>query len=90
MRATDRTFISFSHGSSIESIEELDKKVEESYSRDNDGRYICLYCQKVFKHSGHTREHVEFHFDGLSLNCNHCEKTFRSRNNLRQHVKKWH
>ena len=87
MNATfNQAIVSFSQGSSIDTIEELNEKVEESYSRDNDGQYICLYCQKVFKHSGHTREHVEVHFDGLSLNCNHCDKTFRSRYGLRKHV----
>ena len=77
MRVNDQKFISFAHGSSIDSIEELDKKVEESYSRDNGGSFLCHYCQKVFKQAGHAREHVEFHFDGLSINCNNCEKTFR-------------
>ena len=86
----DPTIISFAEGSSINSIEELDNKVEESYSRDNDGSYLCLYCQKTFRNSGHIREHVEVHFDGLSFNCNYCENTFRSRNNLRRHVKKHH
>ena len=90
MRANDQTSISFSHGSSIDSIEELDKKVGESYSRDNDGQYSCHYCQKVFKNPGHAREHVEVHFDGLSLNCDYCERTYRSRNALRQHVNKIH
>lgn len=84
----DPMIISFADGSSIDSIEELDNKVEESYSRDIDGRYLCLFCQKAFKNSGHIREHVEVHFDGLSFNCNYCENTFRSRNNLRRHVKK--
>ena len=80
--------LSFADGSSIESIEELNKKVEESYSKDNIFGYICLYCQKAFKHSGHIREHVEIHFEGLSMKCNYCENTFRSRNYFRQHVKR--
>ena len=89
----DQTIISFAVGSSIDSVEELNKKVEESYSRDNDGRYLCLHCEKTFKNSGHIKEHVEVHFDGLLMNCNYCENTFtqntfRSRNYLRQHVKK--
>ena len=84
---SDPTMVLFSHGSSIDSIEELNKKVEESYSRDNNGIYSCHYCRKEFKKRGNAREHVEFHFDGLSLNCNYCEKIFRSRNNLRQHAK---
>ena len=87
-QSNDQHKVSFANGSSIDSIEELDKKVEESYTRDTDGTYSCSYCQKLFKKAGHVREHVELHFDGLIVNCNYCEKTFRSRNNLRQHVKR--
>ena len=91
MNATfNQAIVSFAQGSSIDTIEELDKKVGESYLRDNVGGYLCLYCHKVFKNTGHAREHVEVHFDGLSLNCNYCEKTFRSRYGLRKHVKNMH
>ena len=83
---TDQTIVSFADGSSIDSIEELDQKAEESYSRDNDGQFYCHYCQKLFKKSSHVKEHVEVHFNGLSINCNYCEKTFRSRYSLRKHI----
>ena len=82
----NQTIVSFAQESSINSIENLNKKVEESFSRDNDGTFSCHYCQKVFKQRSHVREHVEFHFEGLSLNCNYCEKTLKSRNSLRRHV----
>ena len=83
---SNQAIISFANGSTIDSIEELNQKVGESYSRDNAGSFLCHYCPKVFNHQGHAREHVEVHFDGLSLNCNYCEKTFRSRYGLRKHV----
>ena len=35
--------------SNIQSMEELDQKVEESYSKDSDGFYSCHYCAKIFK-----------------------------------------
>ena len=84
---SNQIIVSFAHGSSIDSMEELKKKVEESYSRENDGQFSCHYCKKLFKWSSHAKEHVEVHFDGLSLNCNYCEKTFRSRYSLRQHTR---
>ena len=86
---SDQKIVSFAHGSTINSVEELNKKVEESYSRDNDRIFLCHYCNKEFKQGSHIKEHVEIHFDGLSLNCNYCGKTFRARKNLRQHVKNW-
>ena len=71
-------------------MEKLDQKVSESYSRGEDGTFSCHYCPKIFKQGVHIREHVEIHFDGLVLNCNFCDKTFRSRNTLRVHVYKKH
>ena len=76
--------------SDIQSMEELDQKVEESYSKDSDGFYSCHYCAKSFKLRGHIKEHVEIHFEGLSFPCTHCDSILRSRSSLRQHTKKKH
>ena len=74
----------------FDTIEKLDQKVAESYSKGADGMYACNFCPKKAKNPGHIREHVEIHFDGLVLNCQFCEKTFRSRNVLRGHEKRQH
>ena len=76
--------------SDFQSLEELDQKVEESYSRDSTGLYACHHCSKSFKHKGHIKEHVEIHFEGLSFPCTLCDAVLRSRNTLRGHKKNCH
>ena len=85
----ERTMVPLSNGD-FDTMEKLDQKVLESYSRDQDGFYSCHYCSRIFKNHGHVKEHVEVHFEGLTLQCNHCEKTYRSRATLRMHNYKAH
>merc|ERR1712098_657549 len=62
----------------IPSTEDLDLKLKENVQKVNDG-HKCIICEKVFKHSGHAREHIEMlHIEGLQLNCNLCDKIYRS------------
>ena len=74
----------------FDTVEKLNEKVEESYSKDNSGLFCCLFCSKTTKKRMHIRDHVEIHFDGLKLNCNLCGKTYSSRDSLRHHVKRMH
>ena len=71
-------------------LDELDQKVEESYSKDASGCYACHYCAKLFRKRGHIKEHVEIHFEDLSLPCSFCDLTLRSRKALRSHKSKYH
>ena len=81
--------ISF-QSSDIQSMEQLDQKVEESYSKDSDGLFACHYCSKSFKMRCHIKEHVEIHFEGLSFPCTYCDTILRSRYTLRKHYKGKH
>ena len=83
-RATEKHVISV-QSSDIQSLEELDQKVEECYSKHSNGLFACHYCEKSFKMRGHIKEHVEIHFEGLSFPCSFCDATLRSRNSLRFH-----
>ena len=74
----------------ISNLEELDQKVEESYTKDNTGCYVCNYCAKAFRKRGHIKEHVEIHFEDLSLPCSYCDATLRCRKSLRVHKSKFH
>ena len=74
----------------ISNLYDLDEKVEESYSKDVTGCYVCHYCAKSFKKWGHIKEHVEIHFGYLSLPCSLCDTTHRCRKSLRKHVSKHH
>ena len=76
--------------SDIQSLEELDQKVEESYTIVAPGCFTCNHCDKSFKHSGHIKEHVEKHFEGLSFPCTLCDTILRSRKSLRMHNKRQH
>ena len=72
----------------FQSVEELDEKLKENLCRvDVDGtkKWQCIICNKVSRDLHNAKEHVEFHFEGLSFLCQDCDKTFRSRNALRQH-----
>ena len=80
----ERTMVPLSNDD-FDTMEKLDQKVLESYSRNEDGFYSCHYCSRIFKNQGHVKDHVEVHFEGLLLKCDHCEKTYRSRNSLRVH-----
>ena len=76
--------------SDIQSLEDLDQKVEESYSKDSTGLYVCYHCSKSSKNRGHIKEHVEIHFEGLSFPCTMCDAVLRSRHSLRNHKKNYH
>ena len=76
--------------SDIQSLEELDQKVEESYSRDSRGLFACNHCSRSFKKKCHIKEHVEIHFEGLSFSCSYCDAVLRSRNALRKHTLRLH
>lgn len=69
----------------IQSLEELDQKVDESFTKDSTGFYSCNYCEKLFKQRCHIREHVEIHFEGLSFPCTSCDVILRSRKSFRLH-----
>ena len=83
-RTTRKTVISV-QGSDISSLEELDQKVKESFSKNSDGLYACHHCVKSFNRISNIKEHVEVHFEGLSFPCSFCDATLRSRNSVRFH-----
>ena len=86
VRIAEKPVISF-HSSHIQSLEELDRKVEESYTKVSPGCWTCNHCDKSFIKGAHAREHVEIHFEGLSFPCSFCDTILRSRKALRQHKK---
>ena len=76
---------------SQKAIEELDQKVEESYSKVSVGLYQCLHCSKTCKLRAHMKEHVETHFQGfLSFPCPMCDSVLKSRSTLKSHMKRQH
>ena len=75
---------------SIQSLKELDEKIRDSFTTIAPECYICNYCDKSYKNSGHAREHVETHFKGLSFYCTLCDSIFRKRPAMRHHIRKVH
>ena len=88
-RKTEKPVLSV-QSSDISSLEELDQKVEESYSKDSNGLYACHYCEKSLKKRCNIKEHVETHLEGLSFPCKFCDAILRSRVSLRMHNKRQH
>ena len=88
-RTTEKPVIS-AQSLNIQSLEELDQKVEESYSKDSSGSYVCHFCATSIKYPSHMKVHVEKHFEGLEFPCTHCDSILRSRLSLRFHLKRQH
>ena len=88
-KTTEKPVIS-AQSLNIQSLEELDQKVEESYSKDSNGSYVCHFCETSIKYPSHMKVHVEKHFEGLSFPCTHCDSILRSRLSLRFHLKRQH
>ena len=76
--------------SEFQSLDDLDKKIEDSYTKDTSGNFTCHYCGKSFYKSGHVKEHVESHISGLSFPCTFCDSILRSRLSLRKHIQRNH
>ena len=74
----------------IQSMEELDQKVEESFSKDYNGLYACHHCEYSTEKRSNIKQHVERHFEGLSFPCTLCDTILRSRTTLRFHNKRKH
>ena len=86
---SEKPVISF-QSPEFQSLEELDQKLEESFSKDATGNFVCNHCTKSYRFRSYMKEHVEIHFDGLSFPCNFCDKTIRSRQSLRKHKQRNH
>ena len=51
-------------------------KIESMIEKRVDGKY-CTNCGYTSKNSGHMKEHVEKHIEGLEYYCNICDKMMR-------------
>ena len=81
---TDTTTIVNIGESSI--IEDIEAKIAENITRDDDGTFSCQLCGKSgVKKRQNINNHVETHMEGLSFPCQICGKTFRLRNTLNLH-----
>ena len=84
-RQTQENKIISMNSKDFQSIEELDKYIEQQVIK-TDGEYKCYICNKTSKVKTNIKEHVEImHIFGLSFDCSFCGKTFSSRNALRVH-----
>ena len=71
----------------VTDMAELDEKIQQLMER-RDGSHHCLTCNYSSSHTGHIREHVERHIEGLHYPCQLCQKTFKSKSSLRTHNRK--
>ena len=63
---------------------EYEERVSDLVLRTEDG-WRCRECSYVRKKKHHTRDHVEMHITGFSLECKYCDKSFKRRSSLRLH-----
>ena len=70
---------------------ETKAKIDSMVMKRSDGFFTCTECEYISKISGHMREHVEKHIQGLEYPCKSCDKVLTSsvvfRKHKRQHVK---
>ena len=69
----------------LTSIEELNQKIAENLGKDENGKHCCNICGQTSKHSGHIKEHIETHFEGLSFPCPQCPYI-----GMRHHINRMH
>ena len=60
----------------------------ESMIEKQAGRFSCTHCEHTSKNTGHMREHVEKHIEGLEYLCNSCNSLLRSSHSLREHKRR--
>ena len=66
-------------------IEELDKKLDEFMLISTSGKHECRVCGRSFGRRSNLKEHAETHVQGLSFNCSFCEAVFTNRHSRRDH-----
>ena len=71
----------------ITDMAEVEGKIQQLIER-KEGSHHCLACDYRSSHTGHIREHVERHIEGLQYPCQFCQKTFKSKSSLRTHNRK--
>ena len=77
--------------SEFQSIEELDAKIEEYIVKDeNNGKWICNYCNKIMSSRAGGKSHAEIHLENIAFRCQFCYATLSTRNSLRDHKSKKH
>ena len=59
-------------------------QIQSMIEKQIDG-FLCTHCGHKSRNSGHMREHVEKHIEGLEYPCNFCNKVYRSSVSLRTH-----
>jgi len=60
------------------------RKIESMIEKRVDGEH-CKNCGYTTRRTGHMREHVEKHIEGLEYPCNSCNKIMRSSHSFREH-----
>ena len=70
-------------------ILDINAVIETMVGRNEDGKYECLACGKVFEAKQSAQRHAEIHL-GLTHSCIVCQKVFKTRNTLATHYTKQH
>ena len=64
-------------------------KIDSMMERRLNGLFACTKCEYISKISGHMKEHIEKHIEGLKYPCTSCNKVLTSSIGFRKH-KRYH
>ena len=76
----------------LRSIENLDERINQFFSKKSDGRYGCLHCPYLSSKLYNMKVHVEKHINGLKelLKCIVCNRAYSTVRAFRAHEKEFH
>ena len=69
----------------VETIEELDQKIQSYYVKIDGKGFQCIICKYCSNKRFNMKEHIDTHLEGLSIPCHTCGRSFKSRKQKRNH-----
>merc|ERR1712096_351567 len=72
----------------IETVEETNQG-EMSNMENDDSKFGCSQCDKMFKNRTHLKRHEIYH-SGVKFSCEECSSTFSRKDKLNAHIRKKH
>ena len=71
-------------------INDAEDQINQYMDKLGPGNFVCKICGKTATMSGHIKNHIETHLEGISYSCTICSKSFRSKNSVNKHKSLYH
>ena len=72
----------------VSETEGINETINSFLSKNEDGSFRCILCNKTGKWKQNIQSHIETHLVGRVVPCTICRKTFSTSATLRSHLKK--